>query len=134
MDRITIKEHIPSSELNTQQLVERVKVWASSASEGYGLFVKERALKPEIGMKEFLKIWEQVSANLHDRLTESDFKPTHIADFGEVSALVQVAFDEAKGIYNLVFEAGYKGSSKELPEYIKPIQEQGDGCSTAVDA
>jgi len=51
---------------------------AKAPNVGYGLFVKERALKPEIGMKEFAALWDQVVADPHKEKKSVTFKATHM--------------------------------------------------------
>lgn len=75
--KVTVKEQIPSSELSTEQLVQRIKSRTNDRQGAYGLFVKERNLKPEIDAKEFFDIWDRVTQNPYIETTEVDFIPTH---------------------------------------------------------
>jgi hypothetical protein len=74
----TLTTRVPSFQLSTRELVERIKTLAKNPSVGYGLFVKERLLKPEIGMKDFAQLWDQVGANPHMEKKTVTFKATHV--------------------------------------------------------
>lgn len=48
-------------EMSTEELVNLIKSEGYTPQTGYGQFVLRRALRPEISMNEFVKIWNTVS-------------------------------------------------------------------------
>ena len=53
---VTTQTRIPSGELSTEQLVQRIKTLSNDLKSAHGLFVKERDLKPEINAKQFINM------------------------------------------------------------------------------
>lgn len=74
---LVIKTITPVHDLSTIELVERVKTWDANPQSAYGLFVKNRMLKPEISMKEFTELLNAVQPNPHEQLRSVTFEPTH---------------------------------------------------------
>jgi len=75
--KVKINSPIPSNELSTEQLVQRIKSRTNDRQGAYGLFVKERNLRPEINAGEFFDIWDRVTPNPYIETKEVDFVPTH---------------------------------------------------------
>jgi len=74
---LTIRTAVPDVDLDTDALVQRVKSYGKDARDSYGLFVKARGLRPEIGNKEFLAIFDRVSPDPHVTSRTVEFDPTH---------------------------------------------------------
>jgi hypothetical protein len=65
------------NEMNTEELVNVVKSMGLDAQSSFGQFVKARALRPEIGMREFRRIWDRVSGVVSPAVV-LPFNPTHV--------------------------------------------------------
>jgi len=75
--KLNINTPVPDFDLDTTELVQRIKSYGQDKQSSYSLFVKARGLSPEISAKEFYEIWDNVSANPHKKITTVDFVPTH---------------------------------------------------------
>ena len=127
---VTIQTRIPSWELSTEQLVQRIKTLSNDPQSAYGLFVKERNLKPEINAKQFMQIWESVSANPHVRNLTTSFQPTHI----DTLTGKQVQITDDGNVYKLVWENGLTGSEPKTLFDVKRYEPLGKVADTSLPA
>jgi hypothetical protein len=128
--KVVVSGSVPSSELSTDQLVQRVKAMGKRMQDSYGLFVRERNLKPEIDMKQFVKIWDSVGANPYNKAEPREFTPTHLDTL--LNKQVQIT-DDGKA-YNMLWEDGHTGTDPKQffnSERYKPLSED---ASTEAEA
>jgi len=82
------------------------KAIGKTAQESYGLFVRDRGLKPEIDMKAFAKIFESASpCDLYD-YEDMDVQWTHF----DILRQCHVMIISEDGIFKMVWEDGGTGS------------------------
>jgi hypothetical protein len=112
-------------ELNPAQLVSRIKwEWGGeSPQELYGRYVKYRMLKPDIDMKEFVRLYGIVVPKSYDKIMEFDYKPTHKTVWG-VEVMVLPETQRWSGLVDIVLE--YGGYGTEYLRNLKPIDLGGD--------
>lgn len=103
---VVTQSPIPSSDLSTSELVQRIKSMSNDKQAAYGLFAKERNLKPEIDAKEFNRIWDSVSANPYIKSEAKAFNPTHLDTL--TGKRVQIVEDG--NINKMLWETGMTGS------------------------
>lgn len=117
---VTVSTRIPSSELTTEELVQRVKSMSNDQQSAYGLFVKERDLKPEIDAKEFNRIWNSVSANPYVKKENREFKPTHL----DTVTNTPVQIEETETAYIITWQNGMTGQDPKqfAKDRYKPLE------------
>lgn len=108
--KLVIHTPIPDFELSNIELVQRIKSYGKNKGSSYGLFVKARALKPDIDAKEFNNIWDSVSPNSHTRQKEVDFKPTHVSSVRDSDLKIMVVF---RGPEIISYILSYGGTGSE---------------------
>lgn len=110
--QVTVTTQKPFHEMTTDELVAFVKAEEPNPQIGYGLFVKYRSLKPEIGAKEFNAIFANVSGNRQVTRTTTDFNPTHQRELGGHVQQVQTTKQE-DGRISWVSDKGATGTDPE---------------------
>jgi hypothetical protein len=76
-EKASIRSQVPDFELSDTELIQRVKAYGKDAGSSYGLYVRARNLKPNLNMKEFSSIFNNVNPNPHNKVQEISFSPTH---------------------------------------------------------
>jgi len=111
-------------DMSTEELVSYVKSQGYTPQTGYGQFVKHRTLRPEISMKQFLKIWGQVSgAPLpEDNIPFSN--PTHVLKetFSNDPKLI-VILESNKDYIKWVDAYGTGGTPRQFIERLELIDQ-----------
>lgn len=118
MHTVNITKPVPSHQLTTTQLIQRCKAMESDPQIAYGLFVRERGLKPEISMNGFIRVFGNVRPNHHVVQRIEQIEPTHF----DVATLSWVQITDAGDHYRLVFENGMTGTEPYLTERYVPLE------------
>lgn len=121
--KIILKKLIPSMDLDKYELTQRIKAKYPNQDKQslYGRYVSERDLKPDIDAKEFYQIFDSVGPNMHVKMEEVDFSPTHIY---KVTGLKVMIFLDDNGNFKFVDERGGTGSwpsSTKMDDYYDEI-------------
>jgi hypothetical protein len=118
-----LKKLIPSMDLDKYELTQRIKAKYPNQDKQslYGRYVSERSLKPDIDAKEFYQIFDSVGPNMHVKMEEVDFSPTHIY---KATGLKVMIFNDDIGCFKFVDERGGTGSwppSTKIDDYYDEI-------------
>lgn len=117
---VLLTQIVSDFELDSTQLVARLKNDHPGKVPGelYGLFVKARALKPEIGMKDFVKLFNATEPNGYRSTELIAVTPTHRDTF--LGILVHVT--PCGGFHRLIWENGMTGTDPgELSDRYVPL-------------
>lgn len=117
MQTVQIARQIPSRDLTTTQLIQRCKALDPDPQIAYGLFVRERNLKPELSMNGFHRVFETVRPNHYVVVRSAAIEPTH---FDTVTRLA-VQVTETATCFQLVFANGMTGSEPTLAGRYIPL-------------
>jgi hypothetical protein len=107
--KITVYKEIPANELDSYQLVQRIKAMYPDIDRqsSYSRFVELRGLKPEIDAKEVFNIFDSVGPNMWVRKEEIEFTPTHINKYNNFETMF---WRDERGLQKFVDEHGGSGS------------------------
>lgn len=106
---VKIRKLIPSKELTTRQLIQRIKAQfgGSDPQTLYGRFVRERALKPEIDNKTFQKIFAEVEPDLYEIEDVVGVEFTHYDALMDEKVFI---YEDDNGVLQMIWEKGMTGS------------------------
>ncbi len=110
--------------LSAESLVAHIKAKGYTPQTGYGQFVKHRDLKPEIDMKKFVKIWEQVRPQLYIRPKPVWNKDTHILKRNGCDPLPVEVLEDNGVVIRFVTQWGMFGSQPHA--YIDSLETIGE--------
>ena len=105
---LQVRTVIPDFNLNTEELVQRIKSYGKDAQSSYSTFAGARMLRPEISMKEFAEIWDRVSPNAYVTSKTVNFVPTHISK--KTKGVEIMVTQRTPGVVKYVLSYGGDGS------------------------
>lgn len=76
-EKLTVRSMVPDSDLSDRELAQRIKTYTQDNRVAFGLYVKARALKPNMSAKDFYELFDSVGPNAHVQQRTVEFKPTH---------------------------------------------------------
>lgn len=105
--KITIRNHIDRATVSVEALVADYKAQGMDQHQAYDQLIKERGLRPDIGLKSLYQLYSQVQPELLDPLIEIDFRPNLIDLL--CNQYVEAHCDPA-GVWHMIWQDGTVGS------------------------
>lgn len=108
--KVTVQRYPVLALVPAEALASHYKALGIERTATYSLFVKDRALRPELSAGEFYKIFDAATpAKLRPESVSVDFAPTHHDTLLDVPCMVTVDL-ETPTIARIIWEHGLSGS------------------------